>query len=92
MHDTVFDWPTAPMYQPVADCRTARGKLQTTSYMPSCVCAGQQRPCGAALSFAIMLQRLPVKLRLIGCSYNIWQLANGNLHIFHQSREIEIFL
>ena len=27
------------------------------------------RPCGAALSFAIMLQRLPVKLQLIGYRY-----------------------
>ena len=31
----------------------------------SCGWAGRQRPRGTALSFAIMLQRLPVKLRLI---------------------------
>jgi len=79
MHDTVFDWPTAPMYQPVPDCHTACGKLQTTLCTPSCGWAGWQRPCGAALSFAIMLQRLPVKLRLIGYSCVIisdWQLAH----------------
>jgi len=26
MHDTVFDWPTAPMYQPVPDCRVVNFK------------------------------------------------------------------
>ena len=68
MHDTVFDWPTAPMYQPVPGCHTACGKLQTTLCTPSCGWAVLQWPCGAALSFAIMLQWLPVKLRLIGYS------------------------
>jgi len=60
-HDMVFVRPTVPMYQPVRDCRL--------SYcMPSCGMAGWQRPCGTALSFTIMLQRLPVKLWLIGYS------------------------
>jgi len=77
MHDTVFDRPTAPMYQPVPDCRI--------------VChRGRQRRCGTALSFDIMLQRLPVKLRLIGYSCVI--ISERRLAHFHKSREIEISL
>ena len=65
----VYDRPTVPMYHP--DCRTACGKLQTTSCMLACRLGwAAVAMCRSiiALRFAIILQQLLVKLRLIGFS------------------------
>ena len=54
--------------------------------------AGMRDGLGSSgLMFAIMLQRLPVKLRLIGfsCVANL-RLASSDLRIIQRSREMEI--
>ena len=61
----VYDWWTALMYQ--QNCWTACSELQITSCTPACR-VGWAAVAMLRISFAILLQRLPVKLRLTGFS------------------------